>query len=58
MDKQDSGSIDRQYNRDDDLKVPSGEGGPPRPATEPRGAEKSTRSKKTATDPVTGEPNR
>lgn len=35
---------------------PAGEGKPPRPATEPKGAEHSTRTRKTATDPATGEP--
>lgn len=37
---------------------PAGDGKPPRPATEPPGAEWSTRSTKTATDPGTGAPNR
>ncbi len=58
MDKPNAGSIDQQYNRDEDIKVPSREGQPPRPASEPEGAESSTRNDKTATDPVTGEPNR
>jgi hypothetical protein len=31
-------------------------GSPPRPATEPAGSEGSAKSKKTATDPATGEP--
>ena len=38
--------------RDEDLKP----GSPPRPATEPSGAEGSQRSSKTLTDPATGEP--
>jgi hypothetical protein len=33
-------------------------GSPPRPATEPKGAEHSTKNSKTATDPGSGEPNR
>lgn len=43
---------DARRNRDDDLK----EGRPPRPATEPQGAEGSSRNAKTKTDPATGEP--
>jgi hypothetical protein len=42
-------------NRDEDLK-PAGPGAPPRPATEPAGAEGSSRTHKTQTDPATGEP--
>lgn len=38
--------------RDEDLKP----GTPPRPATEPRGAEDSRQNSKTLTDPATGEP--
>jgi hypothetical protein len=45
-----------RLNRDDDLKVPRREGQPPRPATEPAGAESSSRTSKTATDPATGAP--
>ena len=37
---------------------PVGEGRPPRPATEPPGAEGSTKTPKTSTDPGTGEPSR
>jgi hypothetical protein len=33
-------------------------GRPPRPATEPAGAESSSRTAKTMTDPATGAPNR
>ena len=33
-------------------------GRPPRPSTEPKGSEWSTRTDKTRTDPGTGEPNR
>ena len=43
--------------RQDNMK-PQGEGKPPRPATEPDGAQHSTRNPHTATDPATGEPNR
>ena len=43
---------DAARNRDDNLKP----GRPPRPATEPKGAEGSARSTKTLTDPATGEP--
>jgi hypothetical protein len=52
------GDHDAKYSRDEDLRPPQTEGRPPRPATEPAGAEESTRTKKTATDPATGEPNR
>ena len=38
--------------RDEDMKPAS----PPRPATEPVGAEDSSRNAKTLTDPATGEP--
>jgi len=41
-----------RYNRDEDQKP----GSPPRPATEPKGSEGSSKSPKTATDPATGEP--
>ena len=50
--------------RPDDRKVenenqrpPSRDGQPPRPATEPRGAEGSSNSGETETDPATGEEN-
>ncbi|WP_171981952.1 hypothetical protein [Brevundimonas sp. LM2] len=36
---------------------PDGDGNSPRPATEPRGAEGSSNSGDTATDPATGKPN-
>ena len=32
-------------------------GSPPRPATEPQGAQSSSKTGKTLTDPATGEPN-
>ncbi|HEV2533526.1 hypothetical protein [Phenylobacterium sp.] len=44
--------IDKAWNRDDQQKP----GSPPRSASEPKGAEASTRSDKTATDPASGEP--
>ena len=49
--------------RPDDRKVenenlrPDADGEPPRPATEPKGAEGSSNSGETATDPATGEAN-
>lgn len=45
---------DAARNRDEDLKPAS----PPRPATEPAGSERSVTTRKTLTDPATGEPNR
>jgi hypothetical protein len=45
---------DDAYNRDQDQKP----GSPQRMAQEPRGAEGSARSPKTATDPASGEPRR
>ena len=45
---------DPARTRDEDLKP----GRPPRPATEPDGAEGSTRNSKTRTDPATGQPQR
>jgi hypothetical protein len=38
-------------------RTPASEGQPPRPATEPRGAEGSSNSGETETDPATGKPN-
>ena len=46
--------IDKRYSRDEDQKA----GRPPRMAQEPKGAEGSARSGKTATDPASGEHNR
>ena len=49
--------------RPDDRKVenenprPDADGEPPRPVTEPKGAEGSSNSGETATDPATGEAN-
>jgi len=45
------GSHDDAYNRDQDQKP----GSPQRMAQEPKGAEGSARSSKTATDPASGE---
>lgn len=39
----------------ENLRAPSQDGEPPRPATEPPGVEDSTRSPKTRTDPGSGE---
>lgn len=44
---------DPAYSRDDEQKP----GSPQRMAQEPRGAEGSSRTPKTATDPASGEPN-
>jgi len=41
----------------ENLRQPARPGEPPRPATEPHGAEESTRSPHTKTDPGSGEPN-
>ncbi len=43
---------------DDNMKVPTHEGEPPRPATEPEGSEDSARNPHTDSNPATGEPNR
>ena len=45
---------DRARNRDDQMRP----GSPPRSAYQPAGAEASSRTSKTRTDPVTGEPRR
>jgi len=39
----------------ENLRPPSSDGKPPRPATEPHGSEDSTQSPKTRTDPGSGE---
>ena len=49
---------DRPKNREtenEDMKAPRREGEPPRPATEPHGAEGSSRNPKTRSDPGSGE---
>ena len=51
---------DHPSNREtetEDQRTPGCEGTPPRPATEPNGAEGSSNSGKTAPDPATGKPN-
>ena len=50
-------TIDRLADSHDDSLKPRPRGGPPRPATEPDGAEHSSRNPVTQTDPATGEPN-
>ncbi len=47
----------KAYDKNDMVRQPGGGSGGPRPATEPRGSEHSTAGSKTATDPVSGEPN-
>ena len=49
------GGEDKRRNRDEDMRTPSEKGGPPRPATEPKGSEGSSTSRHTKTDPATGE---
>jgi len=44
-------------SENDNLRDPGKDGGPPRPATEPRGSEGSSNSGETETDPATGEQN-
>jgi len=44
----------KHWNRDNEQKP----GAPPRTAYEPKGSEGSARSRKTATDPASGEPGR
>lgn len=51
---------DRPSSREtetEDQRPPRSAGQPPRPATEPPGAEGSSNSGETATDPATGKPN-
>jgi len=50
------GRLRGRHSADEDLRLPSEPGKPPRPATEPPGSEWSTKSMETATDPATGEP--
>lgn len=52
----DARPTDRQ-TENENQRTPDREGQPPRPATEPRGAEGSSNSGETATDPATGQPN-
>lgn len=48
---------DNRETETEDQRRPAHGGEPPRPATEPRGAEGSSNSGQTETDPATGEPN-
>lgn len=48
---------DNRQVENENQRTPTREGQPPRPATEPRGAEGSSNSRETATDPATGTPN-
>lgn len=48
---------DNRETETEDQRRPAHSGEPPRPATEPRGAEGSSNSGQTETDPATGEPN-
>lgn len=48
---------DNRETENENLKVPTTDGKPPRPATEPAGAEGSSNSGETETDPATGEEN-
>ena len=50
----DSGRDHSHGTENDNMK--SGGDDPPRPATEPEGAEQSTKTNKTKTDPATGHP--
>jgi hypothetical protein len=46
---------DGQRNHDEDMKLPRKPGQPPRPATEPDGAEGSSKAPGAGADPATGE---
>jgi hypothetical protein len=52
--------IDRPNNREveNENMKPARDGQPPRPATEPKGAQGSSKNPETLTDPATGEPTR
>jgi hypothetical protein len=49
---------DERRNHDEDLKVPAKSGQAPRPATEPDGAEGSSKAPGSDIDPATGESSR
>jgi len=51
------GRPDNRETEYEDQRSPARDGEPPHPATEPRGAEGSSNSGETATDPATGAPN-
>jgi hypothetical protein len=46
-----------RQSENDNPRRPEHDGAAPRPATEPKGAEGSSNSGETATDPATGKPN-
>lgn len=52
-----AGATQRPSNREVENEAlrPDGEGRPPRPASEPKGAKASVRNRETATDPGSGE---
>lgn len=47
----------KPYPSETENQRPAGDGQAPRPSTEPAGAEGSSNSGETATDPATGKPN-
>lgn len=51
------GRPDNRETENENQRPPARDGAPPRPATEPKGAEGSSNSGGTATDPATGKPN-
>lgn len=51
------GRPDNRETETENQRPPAGDGETPRPSTEPKGAEGSSNSGDTATDPATGEPN-
>lgn len=48
---------DNRETENENQRTPARDGQSPRPATEPKGAEGSSNSGDTATDPATGKPN-
>ncbi|MGA0600965.1 hypothetical protein ACO2Q3_09700 [Caulobacter sp. KR2-114] len=52
----DATGTERSRESESENQRPDRAGHPPRPATEPKGAEWSTQTPKTETDPGTGEP--
>ncbi len=58
MSKNNTDDLGPKYSRDEDLRVPAKPGEPPRPATEPPGAKRSSGTNETMTDPATGVPNK
>ncbi len=51
------GRPENRETENENQRRPAQDGTPPRPATEPGGAEGSSNSGETATDPATGKPN-